>query len=292
MHPIIDSFAEISDRYEAAFVDLWGCLHNGREAFPTAVDALRAFAENGGYVVLLTNAPRPQGAVKVQLERLKVPTDVWHAVATSGDSAKAAVASASYGTRVYHLGPDKDEAFFAADPAIPGIEKIERVPLSQAQSIVCTGLFDDDTETPDDYTATFLEAKTRDLTMICANPDIVVDFGHTRKYCAGALAQAYEERGGRTLYFGKPHPPIYDLARNRLTEAAGRVVPDNKIICIGDGILTDIPGAVGESLDSLFISGGLAAAETETTHSPIPEKLEAFLQAHKMSPTYTIGHLR
>ncbi|MEM7438274.1 MAG: TIGR01459 family HAD-type hydrolase [Pseudomonadota bacterium] len=292
MHPIIDCFAEVSDRYEAAFVDLWGCLHNGREPFPAAVAALRAFVEKGGYVVLLTNAPRPQQAVKQHLGKLGVPTDIWQAVATSGDSAKAAVASGTYGRKVYHLGPDKDEAFFAADPDIPGIENIERVALDQAESVVCTGLFDDQTETPDDYAALLLDAKNRGLPMICANPDIVVDFGLKRLYCAGALAKAYSERGGEALYFGKPHPPIYDLARQRLTEAAGRVIPDARIVGVGDGILTDVPGAMGEGIDSLFISGGLAAAETATDRSPEADKLEDFLQAHKMSPTFTIGHLR
>lgn len=292
MYPIIESFSEISDRYDAAFVDLWGCLHNGREPFPAAVEALRAFARQGGWVVLLTNAPRPQYSVAQQLSQLGVPQDCWHVIATSGDSAKAAMASGTYGTKVFHIGAPKDEPFFAPDPAIPGLDAITRVPLDQADCVVVTGLRDDDTETPDDYAAELLEAKTRGLDMLCANPDIVVDHGTTRKYCAGALALAYAERGGTVHYFGKPHPPIYDLARNRLTEAAGRVIADARILCIGDGILTDIPGALGEGLDSLFISGGLAAAETATDRSPDPEKLAEFLHAHNIAPTYTIGHLR
>lgn len=292
MHSIIDTFSEISDQYEAAFVDLWGCLHNGREPFPSAVEALRDFANRGGFVVLLTNAPRPQYSVAEQLSLLGVPEEVWHVIATSGDSAKAAMASGSYGRKVFHIGAPKDEPFFEADPAIEGIDSIKRVPLEQADCVVVTGLRDDDTETPDDYAAELLEAKNRGLDMLCANPDVVVDYGNTRKYCAGALALAYEERGGTVHYFGKPHPPIYDLARNRLTQVAGKVISDSKIICIGDGIRTDISGALGEGIDSLFISGGLAAAETGTERSPNPEKLAAFLQAQKITPTHTIGHLR
>lgn len=221
-----------------------------------------------------------------------MPRDVWHDIATSGDSAKAALATGQYGTKVYHVGPDRDLPFFAPTDEFPEMEKIARVPLKEADVVVCTGLFDDENETPQDYSATFLEAKSRGLHWLNANPDIMVDHGDKRKYCAGALAGAYAERGGTVHAFGKPHPPIYDLARNRLTAVAGRVIEDKRIIGIGDGILTDIPGALAENMDSLFISGGLAAEETATGRSPDPQKLADFLQAHKMTPTCTIGHLR
>lgn len=292
MTEIIDTLDQVADRYDAAFVDLWGCLHNGREAFPEAVAALRRFVGRGGYVILLTNAPRPKHSVEEQIAGFGVPRDCWHEIVTSGDSAKAALASGAFGRKVFHLGPPKDESFFAPDPDIPGIEKIERVPLKEAESVVCTGLFDDFNETPDDYAALLLEARNRGLPMLCANPDIVVDYGDKRIYCAGALCEAYRERGGEVYYFGKPHPPIYDLARQRLTKVAGRVIPDARILAIGDGIGTDIAGAMGEGLDSLFITGGLAAEETGTERDPDPERLAAFLQLHKFSPTYAIGRLR
>jgi ribonucleotide monophosphatase NagD (HAD superfamily) len=139
--------------------------------------------------------------------------------------------------------------------------------------------------------ADFLYAKTRGLKLLCANPDIVVDKGGVREWCAGALARLYTEMGGESLYFGKPHPPIYDLARRRLAEA-GFGVPDQAILAIGDGIGTDIAGAMGEDIDSLFISGGLAAQETGTTEQPDPDMLAAFLEARGYDPTFTIGHLR
>ncbi|MBC6443290.1 MAG: TIGR01459 family HAD-type hydrolase [Rhodobacteraceae bacterium] len=292
MHSIIDRLADVSDRYDAAFVDLWGCLHNGREPFPAAVAALHAFVAKGGYVVLLTNAPRPQEAVIMQLGKLDVPPDIWHAVVTSGDSTRAAVAAGRYGQKVFHLGPEKDSPFFAASAAVPGMERIRRVALEDAQGIVCTGLFDDRTETPEDYAALLHTARIRGLPMICANPDIAVDFGHKRRFCAGALAQAYRDRGGEVCLFGKPHRPIYALARRCLAQVSGRVIPDARILGIGDGILTDVSGAARQGLDSLFISGGLAAAETGTDRSPAPGKLAVFLQAHDISPTFTIGHLR
>ncbi|MEO0634392.1 MAG: HAD hydrolase-like protein, partial [Pseudomonadota bacterium] len=160
----------------------------------------------------------------------------------------------------------------------------------QAEGIVMTGprdpLADPDTMRPE-----FLAAKARGLKLLCANPDIVVDRGQVREWCAGALAKLYTEMGGESLYFGKPHPPIYDLARRRLAEL-GADVPDAGILAIGDGVLTDIAGAMGEDIDSLFISGGLAAAETKTAHQPDPEALSAYLEKEKSAPTYTIGLLR
>lgn len=292
MTRIIDSFDQVSDNYEVAFVDLWGCLHNGVTAFPAAIAALEKFRDKGGIVFLLTNAPRPKASVKVQLDGLNVPRNLYHEVATSGDAARAALGSGSFGRKVFHIGPERDLPFFEPTEQIPGLADIQRVPLAQAESVVCTGLFDDQTETPEDYAAILLEAHNRGLRMLCANPDIVVDLGHKRIYCAGAIAAAYTERGGDSLYFGKPHPPIYDLARNRLTALMGRVIPDKRIICIGDGINTDISGALGEDLDCLFITGGLAAKETGTDRQPDAAKLAKYLNDAQISATLSIGHLR
>ena len=127
--------------------------------------------------------------------------------------------------------------------------------------------------------------------MLCANPDIVVDMGDTRLYCAGALAQAYEAMGGTALYFGKPHPPIYDLARRRLGEAGGP--SDPQILCIGDGIFTDIQGGIGEGLDTLFITGGLEADRFGTdAENPEAGLLTGWLTAQQLSPSFAMGRLR
>ncbi|NNK78776.1 MAG: HAD hydrolase-like protein, partial [Litoreibacter sp.] len=167
---------------------------------------------------------------------------------------------------------------------------IQRVALSEAEGIVCCGPFDPFAD-PDANRPDFLYAKQKGLKLLCANPDIVVDRGENREWCAGALARLYTEMGGESLYFGKPHPPIYDLARRRLA-ALGETVPDSKILCIGDGVLTDIRGAMGEDLDSLFISGGLAARETKTDYQPDPALLEAYLSKEMVNPTFSIGKLR
>lgn len=287
---IIESLAEVSDQYDAVFCDLWGCLHNGIEAFPEAVEALRAFRAKGGKVVLLTNAPRPRAEVAKQLVGFKVPDDCWDTIATSGDSARAAMFRGVIGEKVWFMGQDHDTPFFEPINVVDSPVTIERVALEDAEGIACLGPFDGHAD-PAVNRPEFLYAKQKGLKLLCANPDIVVDRGERREWCAGALAKLYEEMGGESLYFGKPHPPIYDLARRRLAEL-GPLPSDSRILAIGDGVLTDVRGALGEDLDVLFITGGLAAAETKTDRQPDPAALDAYIAEIQMTPTYSIGFLR
>ena len=290
MTRIISSLSEVSAQYDALFVDLWGCVHNGVRALPGAVTALQEYRAGGGKVVLVTNSPRPRAGVRKQLVHFEVPDDAWDTIATSGDSARSAMFRGAVGEKVWHIGPPTDLKFFEPLKLLEDPADIRRVDLEDAEGMVCTGPFDSLAD-PAVMRPQFLLAKQRGLKLLCANPDIVVDRGDVREWCAGALAQLYTEMGGESLYFGKPHPPVYDLARRRLAEL-GTDVPDSRILAIGDGILTDIAGAMGEDLDSLFISGGLAASETRTSQQPDPEALKAYLEKEMSSPTYTIGHLR
>lgn len=281
----IATLAEVAARYDALFCDLWGCLHNGVAAFPDAVAALQRFRTGGGTVVLLTNAPRPSPAVIRQLDHLGVPRDCWDLVVSSGDASREAMVSGLVGRKVWHLGPDKDASFFTDTTDGLDVGLIERVPLDKAEGIVCTGLFDDLTETPDDYRASLLYAKAKGLKMLCTNPDLVVDMGEQRVYCAGALAAEFAAMGGTALYFGKPHPPIYDLARRRL--AALRPVRDEHVLCIGDGIATDIQGGMAEGLDTLFLTGGIAAPEFGPDPTrPDAALLGAFFARLQLEPTF------
>ncbi|MXU64234.1 TIGR01459 family HAD-type hydrolase [Oceanomicrobium pacificus] len=290
MTRIIDRLADISGQYDALFCDLWGCLHNGRRAFPDAVAALQAFRATGGRVVLLTNSPRPAREVEAQLDGMNVPRDAYDLIVSSGDAAQAAMAAGQFGRRVYHIGPARDLPFFTAPDGTP--YDVERVELAEAEGIICTGLFDDQTETPEDYRLTIATGVNRGLKLLCANPDIVVDVGEKRIFCAGAIAAAYTEAGGESFYYGKPHAPIYQLARQKLAEAGGGV-EDDRILCLGDGIATDVRGGVGEGLDTLFVTGGLAASETGTIAGrPEADLLDQFLSAHSLSPTAAIGFLR
>lgn len=289
MTRIISALADISDRYDAAFVDLWGCVHNGVRAIPSAVEALVGFRNRGGTVILVTNAPRSRHLVAKQLDRFGVPTDAWDDIATSGDSARAAMFQGAVGAKVWFMGEAHDESFFEPLALIDNPVSIERVSLDAAEGIICCGPFDPKAD-PSVNRPDFLLAKTRGLKLLCANPDIVVDRGESREWCAGALAQLYTEMGGESLYFGKPHPPIYDLARRRLA-AIRPGVDDAGILAIGDGPQTDISGAMGEAIDSLFIAGGLARAETRTTDAPDPDALAAYLASERVTPQFAMGTL-
>lgn len=290
MTQIITALSEISDRYDALFVDLWGCVHNGVEAIPSAVEALQSYRQRGGCVILVTNAPRSRHEVAKQLDRFGVPQDAWDDIATSGDSARAAMFRGAVGRKVWFMGQAFDHSFFEPLKIIEDPVEIERVELDEAEGIICCGPFDPHAD-PEVNRPQFLYAKQKGLKLLCANPDIVVDRGERREWCAGALAKLYTEMGGESLYFGKPHPPIYDLARRRLAEHR-KGVPDAGILAIGDGAHTDIDGAMGEDIDSLFISGGLARAETKTTQQPDPDALNAYIEKEMINPGFSIGTLR
>ena len=284
---IIQNIADISAPYTAVLCDLWGCLHDGIRPFDAGLAALQTLCTQGKSVWLLTNSPRPSPDVIRQLDAIGVTRDLYHGVISSGDAAIAEVANGTYGSQIYHLGPARDLPFFKT-------LDVTLTTQDHADAIICTGLINDETETPDDYKNALLDAKNRDLPMLCANPDIIVDRGDKRIFCAGALAAAYDKIGGRVDYAGKPHAPIYRLALAKLT-ATHQDIRAADILCIGDGIHTDIAGATAQSMPSVFITGGLAARQTDTQtapqSNPNPAKLGEFLINHPR-PTYAIGHLR
>lgn len=291
MTQIINALSDISDRYRALFVDLWGCVHNGVTAYPEAVAVLQAYRAAGGIVVLVTNSPKPRAGVATQLTQFGVPQDAYDTIATSGDSARSAMFRGAVGQKVYFMGEwDRDAGFFEPLKLLDNPVEITRVPLQEAEGIVCCGPFDPMAD-PEVNRPDFLYAKTKGMKLLCANPDIVVDRGETREWCAGALARLYTEMGGESLYFGKPHAPIYQLAQMRLAQA-GVDCPPDRILAVGDGVRTDILGALGEPIDSLFITGGLSRAETGTTDQPDPEKLADVLRDAQIEPTWSIGFLR
>jgi len=272
--PLISGLSAIADNYDALLCDVWGVLHNGSRAYPGVPDALARFREKGGTVLLLSNAPRPSAALPEMFERLGVPHDVYDGILTSGDATKECLASHRYGTACYHIGPERDLPLFEGTG-------VSRVAEDDGEFILVTGPFDDETEGPDDYTEQFQRLAARGLPMICANPDILVERGERLIYCAGALARAYEELDGKTVYFGKPHGPIYDIARERLAGFRGEGVPDARILAIGDGLATDIKGANGTGIDALFVTGGVFAAECgDDPEQPEPEKVRIVLAKH------------
>jgi HAD superfamily hydrolase (TIGR01459 family) len=254
--PIISSFSEIASSYDALICDVWGVLHNGHRSYAPAIDALYKFRAECGPVILLTNAPRPSVDVETMLKRVGAPIDCYDGVVSSGAAARhdveQRIRDAGRTVKVYHLGPDRDGG------VLGGLD-IERVDVPDAEIVLCTGLYDDTKESADDYVDLFARMKTRELTMLCANPDIVVQRGNDLIWCAGALAQAYEKIGGRVIYYGKPHRPVYDICLAMAAEVARREI--RRPLAVGDGADTDIRGANMAGIDALFVAQGIHAAQ-------------------------------
>ena len=247
--PVIDAIAPLGKGYAAWLVDIWGVMHNGVRAFPPAVEATRRYREQGGIVILLSNSPRPSEPLHRQLTSLGVSEEGYDATVSSGDLTRHELAKHA-GARIFHLGPERDLPIFKD-------LDLTRVDAKDAELVVCTGLFNDETETPEDYEVLLRELAGRKLTMLCANPDHLVERGHSLVYCAGALAQLYEEDGGEVIYAGKPYLPIYELAEETIAGIAGRKVARSEILAIGDGIRTDMAGAAEFGLDAVFVASGL-----------------------------------
>lgn len=254
--PILSGLSEIARGYDALLCDVWGVLHNGHAPYLAAADALHRFRAECGPVILLTNAPRPVVDVASLMHRIGVPLDCYDAIVSSGAVAREDVThriqQAGRSLRVYHLGPDRDGG------VVGGLD-IARVEIAEADIVLCTGLMDDETETADDYAPLFQEMKARGLAMLCANPDIVVQRGEKLIWCAGALAEAYQKLGGDVVYYGKPHPPIYQSAIALAERIAGR--PIRRPLAIGDGADTDIRGANRMGIDAVFVAQGIHAAQ-------------------------------
>jgi HAD superfamily hydrolase (TIGR01459 family) len=206
-------------------------------------------------VILITNAPRPANSVQRQLRKLRIADNIYDAIVSSGDLTRHFVAD-HRGRKMYWIGPKRDSSIHRGlDPVF--------APLEQAEYIVCTGLFDDETESAEDYRAMMLQARERKLTLVCANPDIVVERGDRLIYCAGAIAELYRELGGEVIFYGKPHRPIYERAIELAAESRSHPIKLNRVLAIGDSVRTDLAGAHGFGIDCLFVTRGIHAEEFE-----------------------------
>lgn len=273
---------DVMDRYDVLLCDVWGVLHNGVASFAPANAALQRAREAGLTVVLITNAPRRFDSVAAQIHALGVPEAAYDRIVTSGDVTRELIRKAP--RQLFHLGPDRDLTLY------DGLD-VELVEEREANGVVCTGFYDDETETPEDYAEMLTRFRSRDLPFICANPDIVVERGDRLIWCAGALARDYGQLGGRTLIAGKPHRPIYEAAIAAAEEARGAAVAHDRVLAIGDGMLTDVKGADLFGLDVLYISGGIHAGDYVMGGVHDVEKLTAFLEKHGSNPVATMPGL-
>jgi HAD superfamily hydrolase (TIGR01459 family) len=246
----LTGLGEIAADYDILLCDVWGVIHNGRESWPDAFAALTRFNQQGGHVVLISNSPRPASDVVAQLDRLGVPRDSWKAFVTSGDATRAELARRAPGP-AWIIGPERDWPLYEG----LGLDIAEGA--ADAAFISVTGPVDDETETPEDYRERLAGGVARDLELICANPDRVVQRGDRLIYCGGSLADLYESLGGRVVMAGKPWGPIYQLALAEGERLLGRPVNRARVLCIGDGVVTDVLGADRQALDCLFIAQGI-----------------------------------
>jgi HAD superfamily hydrolase (TIGR01459 family) len=246
---IINGLSQIAPDYDAAICDVWGVVHNGKRMYAPAIDAMRRFRAERGPVVLVSNAPRPPEGVIALFDKLSIPHDFYDAIVTSGGETREDLIRRTANDRrlkLFYLGPQRDH------PLFEGLS-IEMTEATEAELVLCTGFYDDETETPDDYRELLDHFRLRGLTFLCANPDIVVQRGDKLIYCAGAIARLYESMGGDVIYYGKPYEPIFVAANRELLKHAAVKRP----LVIGDGLETDIAGANRMNFDALFIVGGI-----------------------------------
>jgi len=283
-HPMaerIQSLKDITDHYDVILCDVWGVLHNGISPFEEAAAALAAARRESKTVILITNSPRPNDSVAIQLDGIGVPRDAWDRIVTSGDVTRELIRQGP--PNIYFIGADRDLPLLEGTDAFAVKEK-------DASAIVCAGFFDDESETPEDYRDQLTHFADRGLPMICANPDLIVERGHRLIPCAGAIAALYETLGGETRIAGKPHRPIYEEALRQASELREFIDPA-RIVAIGDGMPTDVRGALSEGLDLLYISAGIHAREYMSEDVTDERALDDFLASHQADPHWWMPRL-
>ncbi|HEY8577932.1 MAG TPA: TIGR01459 family HAD-type hydrolase [Devosia sp.] len=263
--PDISGLSDLAGRYDAVLSDVWGVVHNGVEAFPTAVEALTRYREAGGKVVFITNAPRPSGLIVEMLDRLGVHRQAYDAIVSSGDATRSMIAKYR-GRPIHHVGPATED-----DALYEGLG-VERTDAGRAEVVVVTDL-DTDDDTPEMYRERARQWLSRKLPMICANPDRVVEHGDKLIYCGGALGDLYAAMGGMVLMAGKPYQPIYEEAFRLAEAAAGRPLDKSRVLAIGDSVRTDATGAAKFGIDLLFVTGSIHAAELDAFGKPDPQAI-------------------
>ncbi len=251
--PLFPGLSAWTSRYDVLFVDVWGVVHDGIAAFPAAVEALAAFRARGGTVLLVSNAPQPSPQVTGYLSRLGVSPDAYDRLITAGDIARDTLVERA-ATHVVHIGPDHYRS------VLDGLDIAWHMP-DRADLVVCTGFVDDRGERVDDYREPLRDLAARGLDMICANPDLVVEVGGTLYPCAGQIATLYETLGGRVIRTGKPDRRIYETALAEAGRLRGVTPRPGRILAIGDGLVTDMPGAHAFGIDAVFVTTGIHRAD-------------------------------
>jgi len=266
------SLAQLPGRYRVVLSDIWGCVHDGVHVFPEAQALLSRWRSQGRIVLLITNAPRPAGAVRAQLDRLGLDPASYDGIVTSGDTGLAALRAEG-----------RSEAGFigtAADRRIIEETGLRLLDGPQSDAVVCTGLEEGKADAAE-YDPVLAEMRVRGAHLHCFNPDRVVLRGPVREPCAGAIAERYEAIGGRVTWYGKPYAPIYARALVVAGEKAGRTVEPAEVVAVGDSIRTDLVGAADAGLDFVFVTHGIEGDRIDSEGSAA--LIARFAEEHGMS---------
>jgi HAD superfamily hydrolase (TIGR01459 family) len=264
-----EGLRSVFDNYELFFIDLWGVVHNGIELHENAVHALSKISEAKKNYILLTNAPRPNKIVKNFLEKLSLDKMMRDKVFTSGEAALGYLKKNYINQKFYHIGPPRDFNLFIDFKN----EKTEDI--NKSDYLLCTGLYDQHDQDLNFYKELLINSISKK--MICTNPDLIVDRGKKREYCAGSVAMTFEKLGGEVIYFGKPYPDVYYQAISNNKK---------KVIAIGDNLRTDIKGANNMNYDSLVITSGVHKKEFKK------EGIEKVLKNYNVKATFSQSILK
>ena len=246
----LSGIQQILTKYDVFFIDLWGVMHNGVECYSNAIKVLTNLKNYNKKIVLISNAPRPSEIVEIFLDKINLSKSLYDKVITSGDVTRSFLQKENNNQDFFHLGPDKDKDLFKD-------LNLNFVSQDKCQQIICTGLFHAEKENIEDYHEMLNHFVSRNIKMICANPDEVVHRGSKLEYCAGAIAKKYEEAGGVVRYFGKPYPEIYNFALHKLNLLKDFEDKTISVFVIGDNLKTDIKGANLFNINSLLILNGI-----------------------------------
>ncbi len=287
-HPeLLSGLSAVCGQYDALFCDIWGVIHNGRQHFPPAYEALKRFKAERGPVILISNSPRPRDSLITQLASLGILDDGFSGVISSGDATREYLWAYAPRGKAWRIGDPREQALY------DGIDIDLTGTPEDAAFISCTSPYDDEHDTLERYRADFETAAKRGLVMICANPDKVVQRGDKIIMCAGSLADLYMELGGEAVMAGKPYAPIYDLCYAALGQLTGKAHDTSRILAIGDGLPTDVLGANGQKLDLLFIAAGIHAEAATDVHGRLdPLLLKTLLDEEGAEARYVADALR
>ncbi len=261
-------FSSIASNFDLFFIDIWGVIHNGIDLNLEAINTLDQLKRLNKEFVLLTNAPRPNATVIKFLKKMGLADEHCKKVYTSGEAALKYLEKNYNKSKFFHIGPPKDyDLFFSFKE-----NKVESINTSEF--LLCTGLFEKYVDDLNYYNE--LLKNSINKKMICTNPDLIVDRGNVREFCAGSVAKIFEDVGGSVDYFGKPHPLVYELSAD---------LNNKKILCVGDNLNTDIKGANNNNFESLLISGGIHKDE-------INKNLDLISKKYKVNFNYIQSNLK